>query len=386
MLKCQMLPCFVLFALLSTPSLASTEYVLVNNNNSVANSAILYRLNRASGYLRKVSVLATGGLGVGAVGGDFSGVQEVESPGTPCVFILDTGSSDIAAFSSSSGYKRVGSYFDQNLISGAEGDSITLSPDSQFLYASYTRTGNVGAWKVNSDCSLEFITKSGSLTGVGPLEVTPNGKYLLARGGGGVTEFAIDKLTGNLTEIGITSFRTGACQRESACLPYGIQITRDSKVAIFAGWAPDARQERLIPLMLTARITPTGLMYPTVRDLTIENDLRLNDFPFLSAAGYEGNGPIYLGATSGNGQYNPGVLTADFTERPLKFAVTNSTIANPQVGNIAVTGNVMVIAQYPNQIGVFRIQKDGSLKLLSTTTIDEQGEGLFSLSIFPNTR
>jgi len=35
---------------------------------------------------------------------------------------------------------------------------------------------------------------------------------------------------------------------------------------------------------------------------------------------------------------------------------------------------------------VFRIQKSGSLKLLSTTIIDEQGEGLFSLSIFPNTR
>jgi len=35
---------------------------------------------------------------------------------------------------------------------------------------------------------------------------------------------------------------------------------------------------------------------------------------------------------------------------------------------------------------VFRIQKNGSLKLLSTTIIDEQGEGLFSLSIFPNTR
>jgi hypothetical protein len=43
-------------------------------------------------------------------------------------------------------------------------------------------------------------------------------------------------------------------------------------------------------------------------------------------------------------------------------------------GNIAVTGNLMVIAEYPNQIGVFRIQKDGSLKLLTTKSIDEQGE------------
>jgi hypothetical protein len=55
-------------------------------------------------------------------------------------------------------------------------------------------------------------------------------------------------------------------------------------------------------------------------------------------------------------------------------------------GNIAVTGNLMVIAEYPNQIAVFRINSDGSLTLLTTTTIDEQGEGLFSLSVFPNTR
>lgn len=55
-------------------------------------------------------------------------------------------------------------------------------------------------------------------------------------------------------------------------------------------------------------------------------------------------------------------------------------------GNVAVTGNLMIIAQYPNQIAVFRIQKNGSLKLLTTTTIDGNGEGLFSLSIFPSTR
>jgi hypothetical protein len=70
----------------------------------------------------------------------------------------------------------------------------------------------------------------------------------------------------------------------------------------------------------------------------------------------------------------------------MKFTVVNATVVDPQVANIAVAENLMVVAQPPNQIGVFRIQKDGSLKLLSTTAIDEQGESLFSLSIFPNTR
>jgi len=181
---CLILALVMLAALLCISSFAATEHVLVNNNNSVANSATLYRLNIASGQLKKVLMLETGGVGTGAVGGDFSGVQEAASANARCLFVLDTGSSDVAAFSKATGYKRVGNYFDQNLISGADGDSIAVSPNGRFLYASYTRTGNVGAWKVNSDCSLEFITRSGSLTGVGPLEVTPNGKYLLARGGG----------------------------------------------------------------------------------------------------------------------------------------------------------------------------------------------------------
>jgi hypothetical protein len=80
------------------------------------------------------------------------------------------------------------------------------------------------------------------------------------------------------------------------------------------------------------------------------------------------------------------VLTTSFQEKPMKFTVTNATVAGPDVGNIGVTGSLMVVAQYPNQIQVFRIKKDGSLALLTTTTIDDQGEGLFSLSIFPSTR
>jgi|SRR5579863_7361901 len=363
---------------------AATKHVLVNNNNSLGNSVVWYDLNTKTGHLKKVSVLDTHGKGWGGEA-DLSGVQQAISADAGCIFALNLYSSDIAVFSKATGYKRVGNYFNQSLISGAEGDSLALSPNGKFLYASYTRTGNLGAWSVNPDCALSLVTRSSSLTGVGPLEVTPNGQYLVARGLAGVTEFAIDKLTGDLTQISTTSFTAGACARQFACLPYGATITKDSKLAIFSSFAPDIRRNHMVPLMLTAQITSNGLVNPKVRALTLEKDLRLNIFPFLNDAAYEGNGTIYLGITTG-GLYSPGVLTADFTERPVHFAVANSTVANPDVGNIAVTGDIMVIAEYPDQIGVFRIKKDGSLKLLSTTTIDEQGEGLFSLSIFPNTR
>lgn len=79
-----------------------------------------------------------------------------------------------------------------------------------------------------------------------------------------VTEFAVDKLTGNLAEIGTTSFRGGACARQSACLPYGIQISKDNKLAVFASFALNARRENEIPLMLTAQITSQGLVNPVL--------------------------------------------------------------------------------------------------------------------------
>jgi 6-phosphogluconolactonase (cycloisomerase 2 family) len=364
-----------------TPCPAATKHVLVNNNNSLGNSVVWYDLNTKTGSLKTVSVLRTGGQGWGGEA-DLSGVQQAISADARCIFALDLYSSDIAAFSKATGYKRVGNYFNQKLISGAEGDSIALSPDGKFLYANYTRTVSLAAWQVSSDCSLALIAIEGGQSG-GPLQVTPNGKYLVTRDG---NEFAIDQETGNLTFLGGTTFRSGACARRIACLPYGIQISSDSRRAMFSSFAPDVRRERMVPLMLTAQITPEGLVNPLVKNLTLENDLRLNIFPFMGAAAYKGSGQVYLGVTSGNGQYNAGVLTADFTEKPVKFAITNSTVANPEVGNIAVTGNTLVMAQYPNQISVFRIKKNGSLKLLSTTTLNEQGEGLFSLSIFPNTR
>jgi len=363
-------------------SFAATEHVLANNNNSLGNSVVWYDLNTKTGHLKMVSVLDTHGKGWGGEA-DLSGVQQAISPDAGCIFALDLLSSDIAAFSRATGYKRVGNYFDQNLVSNADGDSIALSPNGRFLYASYTGSDSIGVWRVNSDCSLALITQFGGITSLGPLEVTPSGTYLLARGGSGASEFAIDHATGSITYLGTVAFSSGPCSGGPACMPYGIQVAKDNKLVMFASFPPDVRST--FPVMLTAQITSSGLINPKVRALTTEKDLRFNIFPFLSAAAYEGNGTIYLGVTTG-GVSTPGVLTADFTEKPLHFAVTNSTVVQPQVGNIAVTGNVMVIAEYPNQIGVFRIQKDGSLKLLSTTTIDEQGEGLFSLSIFPNTR
>ncbi|MGB6679444.1 MAG: hypothetical protein WBE44_22300 [Terriglobales bacterium] len=158
-----------------------------------------------------------------------------------------------------------------------------------------------------------------------------------------------------------------------------------SALVVFASSSVDITHQHAITVALTARITSKGLTNLHSWPLGNPDNLAGASFPFFGAAGYAGSGGLYLGVQLGGG-YSPGVLTATFTERPLKVTVAAANVVDPAVADIAVTGDLMVIAQNPNQVSVFRIQKSGSLKLLSTTTIDEQGEGLFSLSIFPNTR
>jgi hypothetical protein len=369
---------------LCASAVASSEYVIVNNGNAISNSAFLYKLNTKTGKLAKTGVLHTGGQAYGPL--YVFQVQQAVAPEASCIFVLDTGSSDIAVFSRSSGYKRVGSYFRAELIAGEYGGGLALAATGKFLYAVYDGTGNIGLWSVNSDCTLVFVAEYGTGGITGPIKITPNGKYLVVSDTSGALLYAISKADGGLTDLGAVNFSGGACARVGECLPHGIDITKDSKFAVFASNAVDVTRQHSIAVALTARITPAGLVHPRVWVLKNSATLAAAIFPFFSAAGYAGSGDLYFGVEGGGAGYSPGVLTTHFTESPMSFEVTNATVVDPDVGNIAVTGNLMVVAQPPNQIGVFRIKKDGSLKLLSTTTVDGQGEGLFSLSIFPNTR
>jgi hypothetical protein len=237
---------------------------------------------------------------------------------------------------------------------------------------------------VGSACTIAFVSAYPVGAAPGPIKVTPNGRYVLTSGDRFALLFGISG-DGTLSLLGYLLFNGGACARITFCIPHGLDITKDSKFVVFASDAVDITRQHGVAVALTSRITSTGLVNPRVWVLKNSTSLAGAIFPFFGGGGYAGSGDLYFGVRTGGSGYNPGVLTTHFTESPLSFTVANATVVDPEVANIAVTGNVMVVAQPPDHIGVFRIQKDGSLKLLSTTTIDKQGEGLFSLSIFPNT-
>jgi WD40 repeat protein len=349
---------------------AQTEYVLVNINSITENAGNLYELDTATGALTLIKVLPTGGTGLTAI--NFSDVEQAITQNAECVFIADTGTSDIAAFSKATGYEKVGNYTNVNVAFDYQGGSISATPNGKFLYASYSQSENIGAWQINSDCSLTFIASyypSGDAYPYSVLKVTPNGLYMIM---GSSDQFSIDQNTGALVDLG----RLPECP----CASSGIDFTRDSKIAVFAA----------VQTVYLARITSTGLKDPMSWILTTRQQADGIANPFFSAAAYSGSGDLYFGAIGGGGQNLPSaVITTNFTEKPPKLSLKNITRVNSPKsydGNIASTGNLMVVAEFPNEIGVFQINSDGSLTQLATTTVTGDAPGVFSLSVFPNTR
>lgn len=360
-----------------------SDFVLVNNNSVQANGISVYELNSDTGVLTLRATLSTGGQGLGEPSSEnpASLEQAISSKGS-CIFALDGFTSDIAAFSAQTGYSLVGNYSNPSLNADSSGGSLALAPNGKFLYASYSTSDNIGEWSVNSDCSLTLVaTYPAAAYGIGPLKVSPNGKYLVVPlpiiPYGGVDTYAINPSDGTLTDLGLLTFENPSCVDE--CIPFGMDFTKDSEFVVLASNV--SFNQVANPIAIVCRLTSAGLKY--LKTFSVENAEKItgNQIPFFSASGYAGAGNLYFGMYRG-------VVTAKFTERPLNITATSASQILPPVwnGSLAVIGNTMVLAQYPNVVTTLRINSDGSVNQLFTTQITSPSAGAFSLSVFPMSR
>jgi hypothetical protein len=376
--------------LLST-CFAGTAYVVTNNDNASGNSASIYSMNTNTGVLTHILDLPTGGTGSG--GGYFATVGNgaAVTGATGCLLVNDTGSSDVASFNvnlHTFNIAKVGNF--TNAAVTSFGGSIAVTPNGKFLYATYATTENIGAWKVNSDCSLTFIAAYEASVGASNydgIKVTPNGKDLLVAVPGfeAVEQFSIDQTTGALNDLGFANFAGLSECISNGCYAAGIDITADSRGAIIGNYSLNAAS------VLGAEITSTGLTHPTYFPLTNTGNLTTNDnVPFLSAAAYKGSGPLYLGFSGNSTGSQPGVVTATFSEAHASITGKASTPISSPVdyqGLIASTGNLMVVSEWFNVLQVFTINANGTLTATGQGPVSNpSANGAYSFFIYPNTR
>jgi len=317
---------------------------------------------------------------VGTTGQSLSGgivaVGQAITSDAHCLFAIDTQSNDIAAFASPS-YKLVGKFSNSALNFNLNaGGTITVSPNGRFLYGAYTGSMNIGAWRVNPNCSLSFIAAyvpsigADTYSGVG---VSPNGTVLVvsAPDFSAAESFKIAS-NGSLTDLGSASFATVSSCASTGCFPAALDFTKDSKIVVFGN-------SSIQPSVLTVSLGTNGaLTNPQEWDLPNSQHLVFSNAVFLSAGAYAGSGFLYVGMFFG-------VVTARFSESPLSITTTNSTTISGYTGGLASTGDTLVLTEPPQTLGTFKVNSDGSLTPLSTITDTAAGSVLWP-TIYPNVR
>ena len=354
--------------------------IITNDDNYYGNTATVFSFNATTGVATQTNVLTTGGYGLG---GGFFAAHDVDVATTKaCVWVIDTGSNDIAAFKGPSGsYAFVGNYTASNSLWAYDGGALALSADGKALYTANSESENISQWTVNSDCSLTWVAdyvpaETYDLYGTG-LVVSPNGKYLLTSSSdyGFVETFTINS-DDSLTDLGSAYFN-GFSQCSEGCYPAGIAISTDGK-AIVVGNASVGQS-----IMFAANIDTNGnITNETVVSLTTKkNPLDNPEVPILAASNAKTGLAKGVMSMSGFGSSYPGGITTftlnETTVGSSKVGKSTVNNASPDgyYGTIRYMGTWVVQAGYPGTISAFKGTK-------RVDSADAQGVGLLSLEVF----
>ncbi len=216
--------------LVCSTSFAATSYVVTNDDNCIAtsNTSSIYTLNTTSGSLALYKTLTTGGLG--NCGGFFATVGNGITQNAKCLFVMDGGTNDIAAFTVPA-LAKVGNYSNAAVMAGYPGGSMAITPNSKSLYATYAGTENIGAWSIGTGCTLTFIAAYQASFGADTysnLIVDPTGAGLIVSVDdlGALEAFAI-QANGSLTDLGSAEPQQHRLRTKRWLLPRGTRYQQE---------------------------------------------------------------------------------------------------------------------------------------------------------------
>jgi hypothetical protein len=244
----------VLFSLPSTVLGASAGHFVVTNDDSFkANTASFYLSDAENGIpkLTKTGVVTTGGRGLG--GGYFAGlgVVLVHAGAEQCVFVADSGTSDVAGIILPS--QQVSGTFRGSKQDDGGLNGVTLAASNTYLYASFTGSYTIATFRIEPGCKLHWVRDISAvgmgLGTVGPMAV--HGNILVVSFGDSTIE-SFDISGGSPVPNGDEQLSTGS---KNGNLPSGIDITQDGHYAIFGDVTSTTTVE--VSDMSSGKLTPT---------------------------------------------------------------------------------------------------------------------------------
>ena len=230
--------------------------LLVANDDSSASfppSTVSFYAIGADGSLTNRGSISTGGNGIA---GGFFGIDRI--------LVVDSGGPDVCVYASNAQSENVagidartrkltgvfrGSRADNKLAR----DGIGLAAGGSNLYASFSGSGNIGAFRMEPGCRLQFAgdVHAQGLNGGTAEGMAIHGKQMVvAYGDGSIESFDV---SGDLpVSQGDSQFSTGS---QDNLTPGTVEITRDGRYAIFGGGSTSSAVE--VSDLSAGRLTST---------------------------------------------------------------------------------------------------------------------------------
>lgn len=266
-------------ALFATVCLAQNSgHLLINNDNVSANSADIDTVS-ATGVLKLLKNVPTGGTGLG--GGYFAAPRSAVGQNLKCFFVSDAASSDIATFQIPS-LAKTSNFTNSSLNGDFLGVGLATSPNGKFLYSAWSGSANLAVMSIGSNCSLTLVGAPISQPdNVADITITKDGKILVVSypNAGGAQAYSLNATTGAMTALGSELIFVNAvsgCSSEG-CFPTALDVDGTDKNWVF-GNATLAGASTLTAVLGNSGFTSAALQtYPTSvwRTLKLRGSARL---------------------------------------------------------------------------------------------------------------
>lgn len=340
------------------------------------------------------NALGTGGEGI--QGGFFgtNKIASIPSLTAPCVYLSNAGTNNIASVA-------IPSFEFVDLFTGSDTDDgtdngIGLAANSNYLYASYTTSGTIGTFAINSGCGLTFLgdvpavgLQSGTVSGM----AVNNSILVVAYGDGSIQSFnvagGVPVPNNDLQNSNGYGGQAVLTPKYAPTLPASVDLTSDGRFAIFG----DISSVTTIEVASLASGTLGKTKVYTVGSGIDAGNIRLSpDESMLFIANSEGGTVTAAFFNKTTGVVTPGCTSAalkDFNSRPW--------LGNVVTRDAQGTGGILYVAEFGRDhleinhglaslVGILTITSNGSscsLTETDTSPVDLSTPGVLSIGVYP---
>jgi hypothetical protein len=321
---------FAVVALFATVSFAQNGgHLLINNDNASANTADIDTVS-ASGALKLLKTVSTGGAGLG--GGYFAAPRNAVAQNFKCFWVSDAATSDIASFEIPS-LKKTGNFTNSALNGDYLG--IGLTEVGNYLISAWTGSANIAVLKINSDCTLTLVGSPLSQPdNVADVTTIPGNKGFVVSypNAGGAQAYAVSA-AGALSAIGpelVFGNAISGCSSEG-CFP----TAQDTSNGQFWVWGNATLNGAST---LSATLGSSGFSNAALQTYS-SSGLANVETPWFSPAARAGSGNLYLGASGFGTGYPAGIIVTNYSKGTITYVSATVNSAAYYAGNVQTIGN-----------------------------------------------